>query len=71
MVGKIRAIVLKFAATKAVDAAMTVIERNVEEGPVVITEPDPATWQRRDSLAGLKLPKDRPAKVLLLLHRHL
>jgi hypothetical protein len=48
--------------------AITFLERNVARGLVVMDAADPRVWRRVDDLAALRLPRDRPARILLFVH---
>lgn len=65
--GAIRAYVLKFAAHAIVGAVMPHLERHVHTGLVAIDSPDPTAWKPVEP-AAVKLPRDRPARILLLVH---
>ena len=65
---KVRAFIFKFAARVVVGQAMKFLERNVQRGLVHLASPDPTTWNLLADPARLKLPKTRPARVLLLVH---
>ncbi len=66
--GVARAYVFKFAARIVVGKAMTFLERKVSRGLVVMDSTDPRAWRRIDDLAALRLPRDRPARILLFAH---
>lgn len=68
VVGAVRAYVFKFAARIVAGKAITFLERNVARGLVVMDAPDPRSWRRIDDLAALRLPRDRPARILLFVH---
>ena len=69
---RVRAIVLKFVFEAvgdiAIDAAMKQLESRFKRGFCVMDGDDPAAWAACDSLAGLDLPAERPARVLLFVH---
>lgn len=67
LVEPVRAYVLKFAARTAIDAAVDYIESDLEQGLVVLTTPDPASWKPGRS-APPRLPQERPANILLMIH---
>ncbi|HSM50052.1 MAG TPA: hypothetical protein VLA75_01475, partial [Thermoanaerobaculia bacterium] len=66
--GRARAWVFRFVAGKAVSGLIRLLERKVRSGLVVIGAVDPAGWTPRDTLAGVALPADRPARILLFVH---
>jgi hypothetical protein len=68
VVRSVTVFVLKFVAHAMVGNVMSLLERHVDTGLVVVARPDPSTWRRADDLAAAKLPKSRPARVLLLVH---
>ncbi len=63
-----RAVVLKFAAKAAVGAALQLFERKVRRGLVVMEGDEPQSWRLIENLSALKLPADRPARLLLFVH---
>lgn len=65
--GRVRAYVLKFAAHAIVGEVMQHLERNVRTGLVAISSPDPTTWAPIEP-SKVKLPRNRPAGILLLVH---
>lgn len=69
LVAGVKAIVLYFAAEAVVAGAVRALERSKRDGPVVINSAtDPGAWLRPDDLAGVDLPRDRPARLLLWVH---
>jgi hypothetical protein len=66
--GKIRAIVLKFAARILVGQAIKYLERNVNRGLKKMDALDPQKWESVRDLSMLKFPADRAARVLLFVH---
>lgn len=66
LIDPVRAYVLKFVARTAVDAATDYIEGDREEGIVMMTGLDPEAWTPSRSV--LRLPQDRPLKILLMVH---
>jgi hypothetical protein len=66
--GRIEAIVLRFVARLVVGKAMAHLERDVRTGLVVLDGPDPMAWTRVETLADVKLPRGRPARILLAVH---
>jgi len=65
--GALKTWVLKFTARIGVSGAVRFVERNVSEGVIRITAPEPATWRPID-LARWRPPVSRPARVLLFVH---
>ena len=66
---KVKAFIFKFAARVAVGQAMKYLERNVRRGLVNMTDvEDPAKWELVTNPSTLKLPKNRPARILLFIH---
>lgn len=63
----VRAYVLRFTARVAASGAMAFLERNVREGLIHLKTTDPQSWGlvRPDRL---KLPTDRQASILLMVH---
>ena len=68
LMAKARAIVLKFAAHVAVEHAMQFLERKVRRGLVVMDSDDPGKWRLVENVSALKLPENRPARLLLFVH---
>lgn len=66
--GHVRAFVLKFVVARAVGKAVSVLEQHVRTGLVLIDDLDPAKWLALDAGWRPKLPKNRPARVLLFVH---
>ena len=67
--GKIKGFILKFAARKVVGALSKRLEKGVKPGPVIITShEDNNGWHHKDDFLSVTLPKDRPARILLLIH---
>jgi hypothetical protein len=67
-VGKVVAYVFRFVARKVLKGLMKFLERGVREGLVHIQSPDPATWVTLADDVQPRLPPDRAARVLLLVH---
>ena len=65
---RVKAFVLKFTARVVVGQAMKFLERNVRKGIVHMQGIDPSGWQTLKSLSALRLPTDRPARILLFIH---
>ncbi len=64
-----KAIVLYFAAQATAAGVVRLAERGTREGPVIVrSASDAAQWSRPDDLAGLRMPADRRARILLLVH---
>ena len=68
LMSKARAVVLKFVAHVAVDLGMKHLERNVRRGLVIMDSNEPQTWRLVENISALKLPHDRPARLLLFVH---
>ena len=67
--GKIAGFILKFAAKKVVGALSKRLEKGVEPGPVVIAScEDTNGWSHKPDYLSVALPKNRPARILLLVH---
>jgi hypothetical protein len=67
--GKVKAWVFRFAAKAGVQLGVKLLERHVKEGPVLINSAtDPAAWLRPADLSKVRLPKDRAARLLLMVH---
>ena len=67
--GKIKGFILKFAVKKAVGALSKRLEKGVEPGPVIITSHgDTNGWYHKEDFLSVDLPRDRPARILLLVH---
>jgi hypothetical protein len=65
----VRVHVLRFLATRTIEAAIAHIEGNMPQGPVIVTNESPLSWQiASHSEVAKMIPKDRPAKILLLVH---
>ncbi|HET8988514.1 MAG TPA: caspase family protein, partial [Humibacillus sp.] len=65
--GAVQAIVLRFAVPFVVGHVVRKLEEPVRPGLVHVAGPGAATWQPVGN-GTLSLPKDRPARVLLLVH---
>jgi hypothetical protein len=68
VVGRVKAYVLKFASPLIPGALMAFLERNINPGLVLMTGTDVQSWTHVDTLAQVKLPGGRPAKILLFVH---
>ena len=66
--GRIKAYVLKFAARIVVDEGIKYLERNVRRGLVSLNSLAVEGWKPVSDPAKLRLPEDRPARVLLFVH---
>lgn len=67
--GKITGFVLKFIARNTTTHLTRWLEKGVQEGPIVISSAtDIERWQRVKDFSTVPLPKDRPARILLLIH---
>lgn len=68
IVGKVRAYVLKFVVNWGTEKLMHYLERNVQKGLIHMNSDDPSEWSRFDKLDQLKLPTDKPVRILLFIH---
>jgi hypothetical protein len=79
LANRVTAYVLKFTARLVAGRAMTLLERNVSRGIVVISDRrheaeapspflDPTRWRTVQDLARIKLPDNATPRVLLLVH---
>lgn len=69
LVAGVKAIVLYFAAEATAVGVVHLLERRKRNGPVVINSAtDPGQWLRPDDLRDVRLPTDRPPRLLLLVH---
>jgi hypothetical protein len=66
--GGIKAIVFRFIARPAVGKVVSLLERHVDTGLIVIDDPNPSTWRRADAVPPTGLPADRSPHALLLVH---
>lgn len=66
--GKVVAYVFRFVARPVLGGAVRLMERQVRDGLVQVTSPDPLSWNELADDAMLPLPSGRPARVLLLVH---
>lgn len=62
-----RVFVLKFAVHALVGDLMTHLERHIRTGLVALASADPTSWQPIEP-SDVKLPPDRAARILLLVH---
>jgi hypothetical protein len=68
VVGRVKAYVLTFASRFVPGALMAFLERDVHPGLVLMTGTEVKDWTHVDTLAQVKLPAGRPAKILLFIH---
>jgi hypothetical protein len=66
--GKVRGVVLKFVTGRVLDGAVSFLERNVNKGPVLVTSPDLAGWERVDTLSGVATQSSGAPRILLMVH---
>jgi hypothetical protein len=67
--GRVRAWAFRFVAKAGIQLGVKLLERHIKEGPVIInSETDPSKWLRPIDLSKIKLPKERPARILLMIH---
>jgi hypothetical protein len=59
--------VLKFAAPPVVGKVITYLERHVRTGLLAVNSSDPTGWKPIEP-TNVRLPKDRAARILLLVH---
>lgn len=68
VIGRVKAIVLKFAAHKAAGAIVERLERDKRTGPVVLSSiDDPSSWQKPSDFSALPLDPTS-SRVLLFVH---
>lgn len=68
MLGRVKAVVLKFIAQKAGSVIVELLERNKRTGPVILSSAtDPAQWEKPADFSTLQLG-DEPAHILLFVH---
>lgn len=65
---RIRVIIVKFIAGKAVTAAQRYLERNINPGLVEIRGENIANWIAGDRTPKVTLPAGQPARILLMIH---
>jgi CHAT domain/Ternary complex associated domain 7 len=65
--GAVRVFVLKFAGHAVVGNVLGYLERNIRTGLIEMTAKDPTKWRAVEP-ADVKLPKRRPARILLFVH---
>ena len=65
VIGQVRTYVLKFAGRFIPGALMSLLERDLHPGLVLMTGDDVRHWPLVDNLTQVPLPTDRPAKILL------
>lgn len=67
--GRVKAWAFRFLAKAGLQLGVKLLERHIKEGPVIVnSETDPAKWLRPADLGNVRLPKHRPARILLLIH---
>ena len=66
--GAAQALVFRFAAPAILEMAIEKMEAHVHPGLVHLTGDEVSSWKRFESLDQLRLPKDRPVRVLLFIH---
>ena len=66
--GAAQALVFRYAAPLLLQGAVAAMEAHVRTGLVRLATPDVGTWRPVRALADLRLPTDRPARVLLFVH---
>jgi hypothetical protein len=66
--GKVKAYVWKYTASLTVQAARSLLERNVRKGLVKISSPSASQWSLLDKVTDLPLPANRAPRILLLIH---
>lgn len=67
VLGRVRAYVLKFVVRIVGRAALKAMESHRQEG-LVIMNGSPSEWSLVGSAEDMRLPRDRPARLLLFLH---
>lgn len=65
---RVVAYVFRFVATPVLGGIVRVLENGVREDLVHLPAPEPERWQFVADAPPLRLPTDRPARVLLLVH---
>ncbi len=66
---KVTGFVLKFIVRSAIGPLTRLLEKGVQEGPIVISSATNVNdWQRVTDFSGVTLPQDRPAKILFFIH---
>ena len=68
LMGKARAVILKFVARTAAGVGMKFLERNVRKGLIVMDSDDPQTWRRISHIDDLDLPEKPHLRILLWVH---
>jgi hypothetical protein len=63
-----RALVFRFAVPAALENGIATLEEHVQPGLLHFTDADVGSWRRFETLDQLRLPTDRPVRVLLFLH---
>ena len=68
VLGKAKAVVLRFIARSAAGVAMKYLERNVRKGLIVMDGDDPTAWRRISNIDDLGLPEKPRLRILLWVH---
>jgi hypothetical protein len=63
-----RALVFRFAVPAALENGIATLEEHVQPGLLHLTDADVGAWRRFETLDQLRLPTDRPVRVLLFVH---
>lgn len=65
----VRAYIVRWVAKKALAEVARLLEKKVRPGLISITSNDPLSWRVQDTAPSQsEVPKDRPARLLLLIH---
>jgi hypothetical protein len=67
-IGRLKAYVLSFPSRLVPGAIMSFLERGTRPGLVLMTGKDVKSWTRVDNLSQVRLPANRPARILLFIH---
>lgn len=66
---KVKGFIMTFVTRKVVGAISRRLEKGVKAGPVIISSNlDTEGWIHEDDFLSVDLPKNRPARILLLVH---
>lgn len=68
VIGQAQAFVFKFAGRFLLGRGAAFLERKVRTGVVSLDGDDPTGWKDLGDFSALKLPSDRPARILLFVH---
>ncbi|MEH6728321.1 MAG: hypothetical protein V7703_19395, partial [Hyphomicrobiales bacterium] len=68
IIDRVRAVVVKYVAGKAVTTATRYLERNIKPGMIHIVDDNVQKWAASEQAINLELAIHTPAKVLLLVH---